>query len=78
MTDTVHAPLPNDSKEQQIAGQLKGLEDRLVLRYAGSDAASENRVRNIFGIVLTRFAGARVRAYLPILVERAVRKEIEG
>jgi hypothetical protein len=77
MTDTVHAPTSKGS-EQPVADQLKELEDQLVARYAGGDVVTEVRVRQVFSAVLARFTDARVRAYLPILVERAVRKEIEG
>jgi hypothetical protein len=35
-------------------------------------------VRHTFRLVSERFAEARIRSYLPILVERAVRRELDG
>jgi hypothetical protein len=65
------------SEDEQIAQQLKETETRLVDHYAGHGRMTENQVRRTFGRVSERFRNARIRTFLPILVERAVRRELE-
>jgi hypothetical protein len=67
-----------DADEQQIAQQLTETEGRLVDEYAGRNEVTEDRVRGLFRQVAQRFAGASVRTFLPILIERAVRRELGG
>jgi len=62
--------------EQQIVQQLQAAEARLVEQYAGHSEITEDQVRGTFGQVTRRFVDARVRTFLPILVERAVRREL--
>jgi hypothetical protein len=61
----------------QIAEQLSEAEGRLVEQYAGRNGINEDRVRRTFGQVRQRFAEARMRTFVPILVERAVRRELD-
>ena len=56
--------------------QLREVEDRLVAQYSGRDALSEQTVRQHFAEVRARFAQARIRSFLPILVERGVRARL--
>jgi hypothetical protein len=74
-----HAPKPTirDSEEEQIAQQLKETENRLVDHYAGHGEIIEDHVRHTFGLVSKRFRSASIRTFLPILIERAVRQELE-
>jgi hypothetical protein len=60
-----------------VAQQLAAAEGRLVARYRNRAGITEERVRHTVGTVSWRFAGARVRGFLPILVERAVRHELD-
>jgi hypothetical protein len=61
---------------RQIGQQLDEVETRLVDQLAGRTEITEERVRSIVRMIRERFADARIRAFLPILVERAARKEL--
>jgi hypothetical protein len=62
------------SADRQIAQQLQAARFRLMIELArGTTPARE--VSTTFERVAQRFANARVRSFLPILVERAVRAE---
>jgi hypothetical protein len=63
--------------EIQVAQQLQAAEARLVDRYRDVSGISEDRVRNSYVRAVERFSQARVRNFLPILVERAVQRELE-
>ncbi|HEY0575739.1 MAG TPA: hypothetical protein VGD73_16680 [Pseudonocardia sp.] len=63
-------------EERQIGQQLDEVETRLVDQLAGRKEITEERVRNIVRAIRERFADARIRAFLPILVERAARREL--
>lgn len=78
MATTLHSPTSNKTEEQLVAEQLKAVESRLIERYAHQREISPDRIRQTFAVVADRFAQARVRAFVPILVERAVRREIES
>ncbi|HEY0639412.1 MAG TPA: hypothetical protein VGD67_17330 [Pseudonocardiaceae bacterium] len=59
----------------QVDVQLDRLQERLVGEYVALDADTVRRhVHDEAG----RFAGARVRVFVPILVERAVRARLAG
>jgi hypothetical protein len=60
-------------EERMVAQHLREVEDRLVTEYTGDD-----RVRHVLGLVRERFADASIRSFLPILVERAARDELNG
>jgi len=72
-----HADLPAPLEEQQFVQQLKEAEGRLVDQYDGHSDISEDRVRQTFWLVSQRFVDAPIRAFLPILIERAVRRELK-
>jgi hypothetical protein len=76
MINTLSA-ITDDPEAQQIAQQLRNTEGRLVDHYAGSRGMTEDHVRHTFGVISKRFIDARVRTFLPILIERAVRRELE-
>ena len=63
-------------EERQIGQQLDEVETRLVDQLAGRAEITEERVRSIVRVIRERFADARIRAFLPILVERAARREL--
>jgi hypothetical protein len=63
-------------EERQVGQQLDEVETRLVDQLAGRAEITEERVRSIVRVVRERFAGARIRSFLPILVERAARREL--
>jgi hypothetical protein len=63
-------------EERQIGQQLDEVETRLVDQLAGRKEITEERVRSIVRTIRERFADARIRAFLPILVERAARREL--
>lgn len=56
--------------------QLSEVEARLVARYSRQAGLSEQTVREHFAEVRKGFAGARIRSFLPILVERGVRARL--
>jgi len=60
-----------------VEQQLLRLEERLVAGVQ-RDPAAERDVRRSFALARARFAGATVRTYLPILVERDVRGRFPG
>ncbi|WP_445185007.1 three-helix bundle dimerization domain-containing protein [Pseudonocardia sp. Cha107L01] len=75
MTTRLERPNIELPEERQLQQQLAELESRLLAQYV-DQGVSENRVRTTLERVLARFAGARVRTFLPILVERAARREL--
>ena len=64
---------PEDSKINQ---QLEEVERRLVTYFTEHHEVPEGRIRSTVEAVRARFVNARVRTYLPILVERAARSEL--
>ena len=66
-------PSPPDGVPDLVDAQLARLEARLLAE-AGGDVAREQRVRDCLAAALAPFAGAKVRLYLPILVERRARR----
>ncbi|WP_445183307.1 three-helix bundle dimerization domain-containing protein [Pseudonocardia sp. Cha107L01] len=67
-------PITRDPEEEQIAQQLKESEARLVDHYVTHGEITEDHVRHTFGRVAERFLSARIRTFLPILIERAARE----
>ena len=63
-------------EERQVGQQLDEVEARLVDQLAGRAEITEERVRSIVRVIRDRFADARIRSFLPILVERAARREL--
>lgn len=63
-------PTVDTMASEQLNTHLAELEDRLVHDYAGVSPA---KVHDLVEHERSRFGGARIHAYLPILVERAVR-----
>jgi hypothetical protein len=63
-------------EHRHMTQQLREVESRLLERYAHQGELPEDRVRRTFKVVAARFTNARVRTYVPILVERAVRAEL--
>jgi hypothetical protein len=55
--------------------RLQQLEARLVAEFAGS-GIGEDIVRQHFTNLRRRFADARVQAFVPILIERAIRRRL--
>jgi hypothetical protein len=53
--------------------QFTQLEDRLVIQYVHQGDHDEAEVRTQFQHAKQRFTNARVRNFLPILIERAVK-----
>lgn len=73
MTSTTYRG-PRPAADRQLAQQLQAARFRLMIDLArGTTPARE--VSQTFERVSHRFADARVRSYIPILVERAVRAE---
>lgn len=76
---TAHPTVPRQTAEdRQVCQQLRDVESRLLQHYAHTDTLPEQRVRQTFEAVQARFTDARVRTYVPILVERAVHAELSG
>jgi hypothetical protein len=77
MSARLDAPNLESLEERQVEQQLADLESRLVAQYADR-GINEGRVRAIVEQVRSRFVNARVRTFVPILVERAARQELAG
>lgn len=77
MSARLDAPNLESLEERQVEQQLADLESRLVAQYA-DQGVNEGRVRAIVEQVRSRFVDARVRTFVPILVERAARQELAG
>ena len=77
MSARLDAPNLESLEERQVEQQLADLETRLVAHYA-DQGINEGRVRAIVEQARHRFVGAKVRTFVPILVERAARQELTG
>ena len=74
MNSTTYRGQDSAAADRQVAQQLQAARFRLMIDLArGTIPARE--VSNTFEQVSHRFVDARVRSFLPILVERAVRAE---
>lgn len=67
-------PEPTENREHQVQDQLHNVADRLIERYAQLPA---DAVQSHVDEESARFADARVRAFIPVLVERAVRSRLD-
>lgn len=67
-----HADKPGDAVDAQLAQ----LQDRLVIQYAHHGDHNETDVRDQFQRAVQHFANARIRSFLPILIERAVKTKL--
>jgi len=76
MSATTGRPTAESREEQQINQQLDDTRTRLVENYTARDGVSAQEVLATFDAVRARFADARIRGFLPILVERAVRAQL--
>lgn len=70
-------PLTAEAEEQQLRHQLAAAQQRLLAHYQGRAGLSDDSVRRTFETVAQRYTDARIRAFVPILVEREVRKTLE-
>lgn len=66
---------PPADRGPSVDEQLRRLESRLVAE-AGGDPERELRVRCELTAACARFDGATVRRFLPILIEREVRRRL--
>lgn len=74
MTSTTYRDQRAAAADHQVAQQLQAARFRLMIDLArGTTPARE--VSRTFEQVSHRFTDARIRSFLPILVERAVRAE---
>lgn len=62
----------NASADHQVDMQLDALEERLLSHYRREHPDSEGILREFLADARARFADARIRTFLPILIERAV------
>jgi hypothetical protein len=76
MTD-VRQPVTTSQESRQFDQQLADVESRLRDQYAKRGGADEGQVKLALGRVAARFTNARVRNFLPILIERGVRRELD-
>ena len=71
------APLDAEAEEQHLRHQLSQARQRLLAHYQGRADLSDDSVRRTFERVAQRYADAHIRAFVPILVERAARGELD-
>ncbi|MCD2197565.1 hypothetical protein LQ327_29765 [Actinomycetospora endophytica] len=62
---------------QQSANALHDVAERLVSRYGAHDDGRAAQIRRTVDAEAERFQDASVHAFVPILVERAVRGRLE-
>jgi hypothetical protein len=62
---------------RSVEEQLRRLETRLLAE-AGGEAAAEADVRRLLAQARARFDDAPIRQFLPILIERDVRRRLSG
>jgi hypothetical protein len=62
---------------QQSEDALRALADRLVDSLGERDPEQSHRIRGLVSTEAARFDEAKVRAFVPILVERAVRHRLD-
>jgi hypothetical protein len=62
---------------QSVEEQLRRLESRLVAE-AGGDPLIEQDVLRHMALARAQFGSARIRQFLPILIEREVRRRLAG
>ena len=77
MTETMRATALEAGEERQVAQRLRDAEARLMEEYVGRSGVPAERVEQVISSVRARFADARIRSFLPILVERAARRELD-
>lgn len=75
MPDVSSVVDPQGSPEM-VEEQLRQVRARLVARFCGDGELGEETVRRHFAEAVEDFADARIRTYLPVLVERAVRTRL--
>ena len=68
---------PSADRGPSVDEQLRRLGSRLVAE-AGGDPELEVRVRGELAAACARFDGATVRRFLPILIEREVRRRLSA
>lgn len=71
-TDMFTSP---DQQERQVETQLNDLEALLRREYADRQGG-DDKVRDVLAALRDRFADARIKTFLPILIERAARREL--
>jgi hypothetical protein len=74
---TMNHPTIENLESKRLAEHLAALESRLVAEYAGRAGITESEIHSRFTAACARFSTARIHAYVPILVERAVRAELD-
>ncbi len=77
MSTRPDAPNLETLETRQIDQQLRELEDRLVARYANHAVPTEEVVRRTVAELRDRYSIARVRSFLPIIIERAARAKFD-
>ncbi|WP_156935010.1 three-helix bundle dimerization domain-containing protein [Pseudonocardia spinosispora] len=78
MSTQLDAPNPETLETRQVDQQLREVEDRLVARYANHADLTEEVVRGAVAELRDRYSIARVRSFLPIIIERAARAKFDG
>jgi hypothetical protein len=74
MTATTIHGARQDAERRQLAEQLEAVRARLIAEFSHG-RTSDDTVNDMFERISNRFDNARVRTFVPILVERAVRAE---
>lgn len=64
------------NEDLQVSTQLRDVTSRLVKSFGDGTGDGENRIRRTVATIEARFGDARVRTFLPILIERAARAEL--
>lgn len=64
------------NEDLQVSTQMRDVTSRLVKAFGDGSGEGEDRIRRTVATIEARFGDARVRTFLPILIERAARVEL--
>lgn len=73
---TTRADDPTSDVATPDVPELGARREQLVALYAGREDLDEATVRARLDAICRRLSGARVRSYLPVLVERGLRESL--
>ncbi|WP_037080712.1 three-helix bundle dimerization domain-containing protein [Pseudonocardia spinosispora] len=77
MSTSLDAPNLETLETRQVDQQLSEVEERLVARYSHRADLGEDTVRAAVAELRERYSVARVRSFLPIIIERAARARFD-
>jgi hypothetical protein len=77
MPAVTNPPTLETLEQRQVTQHLDDLGARLLAEYRKKPDFAEDRVIQTIKLARDRFSDVRIHAFLPILIERAVRRELD-